>query len=124
MLNAAAVDEVEEEALAPAPTETPAEDSPLPLSRIAELALDARPAEVSDSAKHKLFEAWERAGITIQKAEQMRQDAILHQIQCAEAIVRKLGGGVFRYKDKLYMVTVSSKGGVYLREQKARVKRG
>lgn len=97
---------------------------PPPLGRIAELALGARPAEVSDSARHKLFQAWERAGVTIQKAEQMRLDAIKDQSECAEAIVRKLGGGVFRYKEKLYVVLVSPKGIVYLREQTPRVKRG
>jgi hypothetical protein len=99
-------------------------EAPLPQSRIAELAQHARPAEVSASAQYKLFEEWERAGITIQKAAQMHADAIQLQIQCVEKIVSKLGGGAFRYKDKLYLLSVSSKGTVYLREQKPRVKRG
>ncbi len=102
----------------PAPAEEPT------LSRIAELALGSKPAEVSDSARYKLFDEWERAGITIQKAEQMRLDAIRLQEQCVEKIVRKLGAGSFRYKDKLYLVGASSKGVVYLRELKVRVKRG
>ena len=106
------------------PASDPTGSPPEALSRLAELAQGARPAEVSDSARHKLFQAWERAGVTIQKAEQMRLDAIKDQIECAEAIVRKLGRDAFRYKDKLYLVTISSKGTVYLREQKERVKRG
>jgi hypothetical protein len=100
----------------------PAEPTSIP--RIAELAAGARPAEVSESAQRKLFEEWERAGGYIQRAEQMRLDAIKHQIQCAEAIVKKLGAGTFRYKDKLYMITVSKKGVVYLREAVARRKSG
>lgn len=95
-----------------------------PHSRLAELAAGARPAEVSDGARYKLFEEWERAGITIRRAEQRRLDAIKLQAECAEKIVRKLGTGVSRYKGRLYMVTVSSKGVVYLREQKARPKHG
>ena len=98
-------------------------DSPeVTVPRIAELAAGARPAEVSESAQRKLYEEWERAGITIQRAEQMRQDAIKLQTQCAENIVRKLGAGQFRYKEKLYMVTVSKRGVVYLREAVARKK--
>lgn len=99
-------------------------DAPVTIPRIAELAAGARPAEVSESAQRKLFEEWEKAGGYIQRAEQMRQDAIKHQILCAENIVKKLGAGTFRYKDKLYMITVSKKGVVYLREQVARRKNG
>lgn len=101
-------------------TDVPAE----PLGRIAELALEARPAEVTDSGRNRLFEAWEKSGVVIQRAEQMRLDAIKHQIECAEAIVKKLGGGAFRYKGKLYMVMESTRGVVFLREQKAKKKDG
>lgn len=93
-------------------------------SRITELSAGAKPAEVSDSARHKLFLAWEHATTMIARAEQMKRDAIKHQADCAEQIVRKLGGGAFRYKDKLYQVILSTKGVVFLREQVARRKNG
>lgn len=90
------------------------------LSYLTELAADARPAEVSDGAKRKLFDDWGKAGGYIQRAEQMRLDAIKEQAKCAEAIVKKLGAGLHRYKDKLYVVSVSKRGVVYLREAVAR----
>jgi len=90
--------------------------------RLAELAAHAHPADISDWSKHKLMEDWEKAGGYIRAAEQM--DGIKHQAECAEKIVKKLGTGLIRYKDKLYMVTISKRGVVYLREQVARKKHG
>lgn len=77
--------------------------------RINALAADARPAEVSDVGKRKLFEEWERAGKTIRQAKQMLLDAIAYQQQCTEDIVKKLGREHFRYKDVLYSVTAKKR---------------
>lgn len=108
------------------PREPPAAPEPrsAAVRRLAELAAEARPAEVSDGSKQKLLEDWAKAGGYIERAEQMRLDAIKEQAKCAEKIVRKLGAGMFRYKDKLYMATVSKKGVIYLREAVARRKDG
>ena len=88
--------------------------------RLAELAANARPAEVSEWSKAKLLDDWEKASSYIRAAEQMRVDGIKHQALCAERIVKKLGTGMFRYKDKLYMASISKKGVVYFREARAR----
>lgn len=92
----------------------PARDSPLEKKRrynerINALAAGARPAEVSDIGKRKLFEEWERAGNTIERARQMLADAIVYRQKCTEDIVRKLGREHFRYKDVLYSVTAKTK---------------
>lgn len=83
-------------------------------ARLDALAAAASPATVSEASFRKLFENWERAGITISKARQMLADALVLEQQCAEEIVRKLGRGQFRYKETLYMVS-SNKNTVYLR---------
>lgn len=104
----------------------PPETSPLEQrrrgnARIDELAKDATPAAVSEVGQRKLFEQWERAGKTIADAKQMLKDAIAHEQQCAEQIVRKLGRGQWRYKGALY--AVSAKGAtVYLKALKERAK--
>ncbi len=105
----------------PAPGSTPRSDA---VRRLAELASGARPAELSEGSKQKLLSDWEKAGGYIRSAEQMRLDAIKEQAKCAELIVKKLGAGMFRYKDKLYMATVSKKGVIYLREAVKRRKDG
>lgn|SRR5882724_4442100 len=112
-----------EETLPPAEGTAPDPRAAWP-DRIMELAAGGRPAEVSDSARQKLFVEWEHATTMIAKAEQMKQDAIKHQAKCAENIVKKLGGGAFRFKGKLYQVLVSTKGVVFLREQVAKRKHG
>lgn len=76
--------------------------------RINALAAEARPAEVTDIGKRKLFEEWERAGITIEKAKQMLADAIVYRQKCAEEIVKKLGRTHYRYKDVLYSPTAKT----------------
>lgn len=77
-------------------------------ARINELALEARPAEVTEVGRRKLFEEWEKAGKTIESAEKMLADARVWRVKAAEEIVRKLGRGHFRYKDVLYSVTAKT----------------
>lgn len=87
-------------------------------ARINELAGGARPAEVTETGRRKLFETWEKAGKTIEQAEKMLADARKWRVEAAEDIVRQLGRGHFRYKDVLYSVTAKThKGGttVFLR---------
>lgn len=89
--------------------------------RLIALASNARPADVTERGKEKLFEKWEKAGKTIEQARQMLKDSIAFHNQCAEEIVSKLGMGNFRYKDRLY-VTAAKGPTVYLRplEKKAK----
>lgn len=98
-----------QETPAPTPKETSLDKKRRYNQRINALAADARPAEVSDVGKRKLFEEWERAGITIQKARQMLIDAVDYQRQCTEEIVKKLGRTHYRYKDVLYSVTAKTR---------------
>ncbi len=114
-------DPAPESSTPPAPVPTTRSDA---VRRLAELAAEARPAEMSEGSKQKLLSDWEKAGGYIERAEQMRLDAIKEHAKCAEKIVRKLGAGMFRYKDKLYMATVSKKGVIYLREAVKRRKDG
>jgi hypothetical protein len=76
--------------------------------RINLLAAEARPAEVTEIGKRKLFEEWERACITIEKAKQMLADAIEYKQKCAEDIVKKLGRTHYRYKEVLYSPTAKT----------------
>jgi hypothetical protein len=97
-----------DEARAAAPKEAALEKKRRYNERINALAADARPAEVSDVGKRKLFEEWERAGRTIEQAKQMLADAIVYRQKCTEDIVKKLGRVHFRYKDVLYSVTAKT----------------
>lgn len=97
-----------DEALAAVPKVTSLEKKRRYNERIDALAADARPAEVSDVGKRKLFEEWERAGVTIERAKQMLADAIVYRQKCTEDIVRKLGRIHFRYKGVLYSVTAKT----------------
>ncbi len=97
-----------DEALAAVPKATSLEKKRHGNVRIDALAADARPAEVSDVGKRKLFEEWERAGRTIEQAKQMLADAIVYRQKCTEDIVRKLGRTHTRYKGVLYSVTAKT----------------
>lgn len=77
-------------------------------ARINELARDARPSEVTEVGRRKLFENWEKAGKTIEQAEKMLADAKTWRVQAAEDIVRALGRGHFRYKEVLYSITAKT----------------
>ena len=76
--------------------------------RINLLAEGARPAEVTEPARRRLFEEWDRMGRTIEQGELMVKQAKAERQKCVEEIVRKLGRTHYRYKDTLY--SVSAKG--------------
>lgn len=82
--------------------ETPIQKKRRYNERINALAEGARPAEVSEISARKLFEEWERVGVTIEKCEQMMRDAIAHRQTCVENIIKKLGRTHYRYKGVLY----------------------
>lgn len=85
------------------------------------IAKDAKPAEVSDPGKRKLFVAWLRAERTIKQCHQLMADALKDQENCAREIVQKLGRGHHRYDEVLF--TTEAKGGtVYLRRLKQKAK--
>lgn len=88
--------------------ETPLDKKRRYNERITALAADARPAEVTETTARRLFDEWEKAGITIEKAKQMLADAIVYRQTCAENIVKKLGRTHYRYKEVLYHPTAKT----------------
>lgn len=107
-------------------TEQPSE-APAPVKRsghdlIEELTRDARPAEISESGKTKLFVEWEKSLKSLNQAKIFLRDCIEHHRKCTEQLVSKLGRGDLRYKDVLYSVS-AKKGTVFLRRQKRKQKK-
>ena len=105
---------------------TPSESAPAAPARpghdlIEALTRDARPAELSDSAKTKLFDEWEKSLKNLKKAEIFLHDCTKYHRECTERLVSKLGRGNLRYKDVLYSVS-AKKGTVFLRRQKRKPK--
>lgn len=88
---------------------------------IEELTRDARPAEISESAKTKLFVEWEKSLKNLEQAKVFLRDCTKHHRECTERLVSKLGRGDLRYKDVLYSVS-AKKGTVFLRRQKRKPK--
>ncbi len=88
---------------------------------IEEITRNARPAEVSESQRVKLFVEYEKSVKTLEKAKIFLRDALLEQRKCTEALVSKLGRGDLRYNGVLYSVS-AKKGTVFLRRQKRKPK--
>jgi hypothetical protein len=85
-----------------------------------ELASEAKPQEVTEPGRIKLFKAYLRAERTIADAKRLLRDAYVDRENCAQDIVKKLGRGHHRYEGVLY-ATEAKKKTVYLRRLKQKV---
>jgi hypothetical protein len=82
-----------------------------------ELARAAKPAEVTEPGRIRLFKAYLRAERTIADSLRLLRDAHIDRENCAKEIVQKLGRGHHRYDGVLYRPEAKKKT-VYLRRLK------
>ncbi len=91
------------------------------IGRLLDLARAENAAPPTDGQQVKIFREWEKSEKVIRDARQLLKDAFKRREDAVTDIVKRLGPGPYRWRDKLYLAA-SNGDTVYLRELPQRPK--
>lgn len=90
-------------------------ESSAAISRLLDAARNDGTPPANEGQQVKLFREWEKSEQTIQAARQMLKDAFKRRDDAVSIIVKRMGPGPYRWREKLYSVSTNGDT-VYLRE--------
>lgn len=90
-------------------------ESAVAIARLLDEARNEGSAPATEGQQVKFFREWEKSEQTIQAARQMLKDAFKRRDDAVTVIVKRMGPGPYRWRDKLYSVSTNGET-VYLRE--------
>ena len=91
------------------------------IGKLIDQAREERISPATPGQELKLFREWEYCERIISQAKQMLKDSYVSRDEAVTMIIKRMGPGPYRYKDKAY-VAVANGATIYLRELVAKPK--
>jgi hypothetical protein len=94
-------------------------ESSVAIARLLDASRNEGALPATESQQVKFFREWEKSEQTIVAARQMLKDALKRRDDAVTVIVKRMGPGPYRWREKLYSASTNGDT-VYLRELVAR----